>query len=106
MPDHMHLLAEGTSDQADLRSAVTRPKQLSGFDFAAMRRRRLWQKGYFERVLRNDESVPDVIRYIIENPVRARLVKSPSEYTFWGSGVYSREELLEAIAEREGHRHR
>ena len=45
MPDHVHLLIEGTAENADLRSFVARAKQKSGFDFAAKHQHRLWQKG-------------------------------------------------------------
>jgi putative transposase len=97
MPDHVHLLAEGQAEGADLQSFVARAKQKSGFDFAAVEKRRLWQKGYHDRVLRDEEATPDVVRYIIENPVRAGIAQHPSEYEFWGSQLYSREELLEYI---------
>jgi len=98
MPDHLHLLIEGTTDDAALEPFIAKAKQKSGFDFAARAGRRLWQKGYYDRVLRDEESTVDVIRYIINNPVRAGLVKDPAEYAFWGSGVYSREELIDLIA--------
>jgi len=98
MPDHVHLLIEGTSEDADLRSFASRAKQKSGFDFAARHKRRLWQKGYYERIVRGDESTTDLIRYIIANPVRAALVVEPSEYPFWGSGLHTREALIELIS--------
>ncbi len=98
MPDHVHLLVEGTSEDADLRSFVTRAKQKSGFDFAAHHKRRLWQKGYYERIVRDDEPTTEVIRYIIANPVRAGFVIEPSEYPFWGSGLHTREALIELIS--------
>ena len=98
MPDHVHLLIDGTMESADFQSFMARAKQKSGFDFAAGHGHRLWQEGYYDRVLRDDEPIPDVIRYIIANPARAGLVVDPGEYPFWGSGVYSREELVEFIA--------
>jgi putative transposase len=98
MPDHVHLLVEGTTEDADLQSFVAIAKQKSGFDFARRGGRRLWQKGYYERVLRGDESTVDVIRYLIANPVRAGLVEEPIEYRFWGSGIHSREEMIDLIA--------
>ena len=39
-----------------------------------------------------------MIKYIIENPVRAGLVADAREYPFWGSQVYTREQLLEYIS--------
>jgi hypothetical protein len=44
-------------------------------------------------VLRDDEGTAQVIRYLIENPVRAGLVKSATDYPFIGSSKYSLEEL-------------
>ena len=105
MPDHVHLLIQATAANADPRSFVARAKQKSGFDFAARYKHRLWQKGYYERVMRAGEPTIAVIRYIIANPVRAGLVVEPSEYPFWGSGVHSREALIEFIGtEKERHR--
>ena len=98
MPDHVHMLVEGTSEDADLRSFATRAKQKSGFDFAARNQRRLWQKGYYERIVRDDEPTTELIRYIIANPVRAGLVIEPSGYPFWGSGLHTREALIELIS--------
>ena len=48
-------------------------------------------------MLRSGEDSRDVVKYIINNPVRAGLVAHPSEYPYWGSGRYAREELLEYI---------
>jgi hypothetical protein len=31
----------------------------------------LWQEGYFDRVLREEDDVFDVARYVLKNPVRA-----------------------------------
>ncbi len=42
----------------------------------------LWQGGYYERVLRKDEETQSVIDYILDNPVRAGLVKRPLDYPF------------------------
>jgi hypothetical protein len=48
-------------------------------------------------VLRDEDGTASVTRYIVHNPVRAGLVQAPQDYAFWGSLVYSREELLEFI---------
>jgi hypothetical protein len=47
--------------------------------------------------LRNEEEKIAFIRYVIENPIRAKLVESPSDYPFWGSSTCSREELLDYL---------
>ena len=98
MPDHVHAILQGQSERADLARFVRLSKQRSGFLFARETGQRLWQDSYFDRTLRKDEVLPDVVRYLINNPVRAGLVDSPSGYPYWGSAVYSREEILEFVS--------
>jgi putative transposase len=97
MPDHLHLLVSGAQEDADLKMFVSRAKQFSAFEFSRQKGRRLWQRYGYERVLRNEESTEDVIRYIVGNPIRAGLVTKVTDYPFWGSFKYSREELLDHI---------
>jgi putative transposase len=97
MPDHVHLLVAGTSEDSDCRRFIARAKQYSGFHYQAAFGRRLWQRFGYERVLRNDEAAIRVARYILENPVRAGLVTEVQQYPFAGSSVYSLEQLLEAV---------
>jgi putative transposase len=97
MPDHLHLLVAGESDDSDCLQFITRAKQYSGFYYRAAFGRRLWQRYGYEHVLRSDQSVLSVARYILENPVRARLVGRVQDYPFSGSSVYSLEQLLEAV---------
>jgi putative transposase len=96
MPDHLHLLAEGTTTTADCRKFVSRAKQYSGFYFKQTFRKTLWQRYGYERVLRSEDASLSVARYILENPVRARLVTRATDYPFTGSDRYSIAEILEA----------
>lgn len=97
MPDHLHVLAIGESDDSDLERFVARMKQDSGFWYSKACRKRLWQVGFYDRILRNDEETIVVARYILNNPVRAGLVTRMDEYPFSGSSRYSMEELADAI---------
>jgi putative transposase len=97
MPDHVHLLVAGTSEDSDCKEFIARAKQYSGFYYKKQERRRLWQRYGFERVLRDDEATLAVARYILDNPVRAGLVTDPRHYPFLGSAVYSLEEILSAV---------
>src|SRR5215204_4998380 len=83
--------------QADLRRFTKSAKPYSGFYFRQQTGLFLWQRYSFERVLRSDAATPTVARYTVANPVRAGIVRSPVEYPFWGSFVYTREQLLEYI---------
>jgi hypothetical protein len=51
-------------------------------------------------VIRNDVAALSVARYIVENPVRAGLVQSPSEYPFVGSEKWALTDIMEAVALR------
>lgn len=98
MPDHVHALVTGAADDANVCSYLEDAKQRTGWCFRRDRGQRLWQKGYFDRVLRDEDDTASVTAYIINNPLRAGLVKAPEDYPFWGSGKWSRDELLEFIA--------
>jgi putative transposase len=97
MPDHAHLLAEGLAINSDFRRFAKMAKQRSGGLYARTHHRRLWQAGYYERVLREEDDARELARYIISNPLRAELVKTPTDYPFIGSHVWTLAELLESV---------
>ena len=94
MPDHAHLAVEGRKENADLKRFVSRAKQLSGFHYRAQRGAALWQRYSYEHVMRAEEPMRAVLAYILENPVRARLVATVAEYPHVRSSVFTRLELI------------
>lgn len=79
MPNHLH----GIVCFDDARFSVTRPSPVStgalgtvirSFKAAATRAARspraLWQRGYYEHVIRNEEGLNAIRAYIAENPAR------------------------------------
>ena len=102
MPDHLHLLVEGQSEDSDCKRFIARAKQYSGFHYQAAFGRRLWQRYGYEHVLRNDQTAVSVARYILETPVRARLVAAVQDYPLSGSSVYSLAQSLDAVPLHEG----
>ena len=97
MPDHLHLMVEGLEGRSDCRVFISRAKQYSGFYYQRLASRRLWQRYSYERVLRDEDLTAGVVRYILENPIRAGLVQSPEDYPFSGSTRYTILELADAI---------
>ena len=95
MPDHLHLLVEGTTETSDLREFVKLAKQKAGYEYSKGGNGRLWQPSYFEHVLRDEESTPRVTAYIFNNPIAAGLATRFGEYRFAGSDTAS----VDAIAE-------
>lgn len=98
MPDHVHLLVEGTDATSDLCSFVHLAKQRSGHAYSQAAGKRLWQPSYWDRVLRDEESTWDVARYICGNAVRKGLAEKWDDYEFLGSGMMTREEFVGEMA--------
>jgi putative transposase len=95
MPDHLHLLVEGRFDESDLRGFAHAVKQRTSYSYSRLQGEPLWQTGYYEHLVRNDIATGDAARYILANPVRARLAEEPSAYPFSGSLVYDSRQLLD-----------
>jgi putative transposase len=83
MPNHVHLLVE-VPEGVSLRAFVQHFKQLSSHALKQMTGAEAWQISYHDHVLRREESVLDVARYIWDNPVRRGLVSNRGEYHFSG----------------------
>jgi putative transposase len=96
MPDHVHLLVYGTCAQADLPGFMNHFKKVTGFTYSRRFKRRLWQPGYHDRILRDDESTEATARYVLENPVRAGLARQLGAYPYAGSDLYDTQALLSA----------
>jgi putative transposase len=83
MPDHLHLLLSPVE-------TVEKSVQLikGGFSFRAKREFNwtgaIWQPGFADHRIRNEEDWEQHIEYIRRNPVAARLVTDPIHYEFMG----------------------
>jgi putative transposase len=97
MPDHVHLLVEGVTATSNCRSFITKSKQMSGFHFRKTFGRPLWQQYFYERTLRTTDETLGVMRYIIENPLRAGLVERVADYPFAGSSICSVDGIVNAV---------
>ena len=75
MPEHIHLFVRGGPEFrlgrwiGILKQALTKAANLS------RAKRQVWQEGFFDHLLRNDESYVQKWEYVRENPMRAGLVK-------------------------------
>jgi REP element-mobilizing transposase RayT len=95
MPDHLHQLVHGRALTSDAKRFILLAKQYSGYYYKKAFKQRLWQWYGHDRFLRKVHEVRTIVRYVIENPVRAGLVQGVDEYPFIGSQLHSREELIE-----------
>jgi putative transposase len=83
MPDHLHLLIRP-------RETVEKSVQLikGGFSFRAKRelewKGEIWQPGFTDHRIRNEEDWRRHLEYIRKNPVEAGLVANASDFEFMG----------------------
>jgi putative transposase len=84
MPDHIHFFCTPATE-CDLSRFV------GGFRQESTRRAweagwqgKLWQREFFDRLLRGDESYERKWLYVRDNPVRAGLCQRPDEWRWQG----------------------
>jgi len=85
MPDHIHLFCRPKEESVSLSVFVGRFK--SWTQKAAKESgccARLWQKEFFDHILRSRESYMKKWEYVQMNPVRAGLCSNPEEWKYQG----------------------
>lgn len=88
MPNHTHLLLTPAAGVT-----VERTVQFikGGFSFRASReadyRGEAWQRGYVDHRIRDPRDYAFHREYILQNPVRARIVSVPAEYQFSSANI-------------------
>jgi putative transposase len=87
MPDHLHLFVRGPHD-FELGRWVGRLKQSLGKRSGpAATAGAIWQRGFFDHLLRNDESYGQKWNYVRDNPVRAGLVTVAEDWPYAGETI-------------------
>ena len=84
MPDHMHWLMQ-LGEEVELSREVGDVKSISTRMINRLQGERgsIWQSGFHDHAVRQDEELRRVARYIIANPLRAGLVKDIGRYSLW-----------------------
>ncbi|HEX4629761.1 MAG TPA: transposase [Chthoniobacterales bacterium] len=89
MPDHIHLFICGPND-FELGRWIGMLKQCLEKALAATaspagrRLQKIWQRRFFDHVLRNEESYAQKWNYVRDNPVRADFVENADDWPFAG----------------------
>lgn len=83
MPDHLRWLI--CLKQGSLGAVMRDVKSQSGrlINQATGSNQTIWQAGYHDRAVRNDEDLLQVARYVVSNPLRAGLVARIGDYPLW-----------------------
>jgi REP element-mobilizing transposase RayT len=81
MPDHLHMLLT-PYETTTVNRELWRLKSISGHEIAKMRQTRgaVWEREYFDRIMRSGEDIRRKAEYICQNPVRAGLVDHVDDY--------------------------
>jgi len=85
MPDHFHVLVTGLDAASDLLAFVKNLKVTTSLEYRARCGETLWQKKFYDHVLRRKDNIMRVASYIWMNPVRKGLCTDPEEYPYSGS---------------------
>lgn len=80
MPDHLHFLSEGAHPMSDLLHFVKCLKVKSSRLYTARAGQTLWQKEFYEHILRPGDSGESVAWHIGLNPVRRGIVERPEQF--------------------------
>jgi putative transposase len=87
MPDHVHLLVTGTGAASDLLAFLRNLKQTTAHEYLHKFGRALWQKKFYDHILRPRDNSANVALYIWLNPVRKGICRDPRDYPYCGSFV-------------------
>ena len=83
MPNHEHSLLT-RSETCELEDIMQAHKSFTAHEANKMLKRKgsLWMIEYYDRMIRNQDHFYNAIRYIENNPVRARLCSRPEDWPF------------------------
>jgi len=88
MPEHIHLFVRSGPDFVLGRWVGMLKQMLAKSCNLSRNGKLLWQEGFFDHVLRSDESYAEKWNYVRQNPVRATLVARAEEWPYQGEVVY------------------
>jgi REP element-mobilizing transposase RayT len=84
MPDHIHLFVTGP-DNFELGRWIGLLKQILAKTITRSKSSDpIWQRGFFDHVLRGDESYGEKWNYVRDNPVRAGLATNAVDWPYAG----------------------
>lgn len=88
MPNHVHLLIQ-LADQNALPDIVRFLKGGSAMEInrALHQTGTLWQREYYDRLVRDMDHFHDCVAYIRNNPMKAKLCERPEDWPFSSAGV-------------------
>jgi putative transposase len=84
MPDHLHLLIGMGESGKTLGEICGAFKSLTTRDYWRWHEGRLWQRQFYDHIIRNEQDYFESFDYIRMNPVRKGLAQTPEEWAYTG----------------------
>jgi putative transposase len=82
MPDHLHILLNPGDSNMSVPRFIQTFKSQTGFWYKKQHGTSLWQRGFYDHIVRKNESLIKIAQYILDNPVRKKLVERIEHYPF------------------------
>lgn len=91
MPDHVHFFCADAESRSPLSKMIGSWKQWSAKEICPLLEVEapLWQREFFDHLIRSEESYSEKWEYVRNNPVRAGLVVHVDEWKFCGHIDYA-----------------
>lgn len=83
LPDHLHLFV-ALGEDCKLGNWIGTLKRLLAREVVTDSEDPVWQRGFFDHILRSSESYLEKWNYVKENPVRAGLVTCATDWPYSG----------------------
>jgi REP element-mobilizing transposase RayT len=86
MPDHLHYLISSCREGVSVLAFTDQFKgKTTNLSWKLGWHHKLWQPRYYDHIIRKDEDLFIIAKYILENPVRKGLVSTPAEWPWCGT---------------------
>jgi REP element-mobilizing transposase RayT len=83
MPDHLHILISPRDTGTSISDFIKSFKSLTTRIYWKFSDKgKLWQRGFYDHIVRKEEDLVEITKYILNNPVRKGLVEVDQEYPY------------------------
>ena len=100
MPNHLHLLVETSSQPLSKFMQGLQQSYTQYFNLTHRKVGHVFQGRYKAIVCDKDEYLLTLVRYIHQNPVRAKMVGKAEDYPYSGHGSYAKGRVTEVVDPR------
>tara|TARA_B100001059_G_scaffold133759_1_gene133959 strand:+ start:146 stop:415 length:270 start_codon:yes stop_codon:yes gene_type:complete len=84
MPDHLHWIFKLTGSKP-LSVVVGQFKSITTLKYNRLNQCNgaIWQANFYDHLIKNEDDLINQARYIVANPLRAKLVDRVGDYSYW-----------------------